>query len=358
LEQRNAPGQVEEGILICSQEGLSRAVLEGECNPTVTECAQVSSIVVTETGQSNDSNSGKLYTITVLAILLLACFMWSYWTTLEAMAGKWWNDPQYSQGYLVPIFSLFILYLRRDKIKGVVPKVDLSGLFLILAGVAVHVICGYINFDWADGMSVLLVIAGAFWMLGGWAFIRWAWPAILFLIFMIPLPYSVETGLAYPLQRIATLGSVFLLQTAGFPAVAEGNVIYLTQSRIGVIEACSGLSMLLIFFALATAMVILYQPPMLDRIALIVSAIPIAIIVNVLRITATGIAQEIFGVEAAEKIFHDWAGWLMMPVALGLLALELWLLRVLVPVQKDEPVKSHAGAASIKEMKRRQFGIR
>lgn len=291
------------------------------------------------------------------ATLLCGAAIWSYWTTLVAMAGKWWNDPQYSQGYLVPLFSLLVLYLRRNLIAGITPKTDFRGLILIAAGMAVHVLCGYFNADWIDGVSFLPVIAGVFWLLGGWGYFRWSWPAVMFLIFMIPLPYTVETGLAYPLQRIATIGSEYLLQTFGFSAVAEGNVIFLTQGRIGVMEACSGLSMLLIFFALATAMVILYQPPWLDRIALIVSAVPIAIVVNILRITATGIAQEVFGAEAAEKIFHDWAGWLMMPVALAFLGLEIWLLRKLFPL-KEVKTKAHAGTASIREMKRRISGRR
>lgn len=295
--------------------------------------------------------------IALLAVLFLTALIWSYWTTLTAMAYKWWNDPQYSQGYLVPFFSLVILYLRRDRLEKITATLDPRGLILVVLGMLIHVACGFINQDWIDGISLMIVIAGLFWLFGGWSIMWWALPAVMFLIFMIPLPHSVETGLAYPLQRIATIGSLFLIQASGIPAVAEGNVIFLSQSRIGVMEACSGLSMLLIFFALAAAMVVIYRPPVLDTVIIILSAIPIAIIVNILRITATGIAQEWFGEEAAEKIFHDWAGWLMMPVALGFLALEIWLLRKLVPVQ-DVSTHKHAGAASIQATRKRLIGRR
>jgi len=289
--------------------------------------------------------------LSILAILI-AAVIWSYWTTLVAMATKWWNDPQYSQGYLVPVFSAYILYQRRDALKGVPLQMDIRGLLLILAGLLIHIGCGYFNSDWIDGASLLVVISGLFWLMGGLPAFRWSLPAVLFLIFMVPLPYTVETSLAYPLQRIATLGSEFLLQTFGVAAVAEGNIIYLSQSRIGVVEACSGLSMLLIFFALATAVVIIYQPPWFERIVLILSAIPIAIVVNIIRITATGIAQETFGEEFAEKIFHDWAGWLMMPVALILLGLELWIMKKLMPLQPEKPAhQHHMGAIGIKSIK-------
>jgi exosortase len=273
------------------------------------------------------------------AVALGALVIWAYWTTLAGMAYKWWNDPQYSQGYLVPAFSGLLLYLRRKQLVGAKLNPNFLGLLLIALGLGVHVLCGLFNVDWVDGMSLLIVVGGIFLMLGGWPMFRWAWPAVLFLFFMVPLPYFIETGLAYPLQRIATIGSAFLLQTTGFPAVAEGNVIFLSQTRIGVVEACSGLSMLMIFFAMATAVVIIYQPPWLDRIVLILSAIPVAVLVNVLRITATGMAQETFGQEAAEKIFHDWAGWLMMPVAFLLIAGLMWLLKVLFPLQAVERPK-------------------
>jgi exosortase len=277
-----------------------------------------------------NSRSSFLYWF-IGAALFGGAALWAYWSTLSAMAYKWHNDPQYSQGYLVPAFSGLLLFLRRGMLKDIALRPSPMGLLLVAGGAILHIASGYLNMDWVDGLSLLPVVGGFFWLMGGWPLLLWAWPGVFFLVFMIPLPYSLETALAYPLQRMATVGSTYLLQTCGFSALAEGNIILLSQSRIGVVEACSGLSMLLIFFAIATAIVILYQPPWLDRIVLLLSAIPIAIIVNILRITVTGMAQEWFGEEIAEKIFHDWAGWLMMPMAFGLLILEVWLLRVLFP---------------------------
>src|SRR5262249_19167097 len=117
---------------------------------------------------------------------------------------------------------------------------------------------------------------------------------------------------------------------------AEGNVIVLGSGRVEVEQACSGLSMLMIFFALSTAMAILVRRPLADRILILVSAAPIAILANVFRITATGLAQEWFGAEAAHKIFHEWAGWMMMPLALAMLWLELGVLSLVLREKKDD----------------------
>jgi len=114
-----------------------------------------------------------------------------------------------------------------------------------------------------------------------------------------------------------------LLQTLGMPAVAEGNVILLNEASLGIVEACSGLRMLVVFFALSTAVALVARRPFWERVFLVFSAIPIALFTNVVRITATGVAYETVGGETGQFIFHDLAGWLMMPLALALLGIGL-----------------------------------
>jgi exosortase len=143
---------------------------------------------------------------------------------------------------------------------------------------------------------------------------------------MIPWPYRLEVALAHPLQRVATLASTYALQTLGFAALAEGNTIVLDDVRLEVVEACSGLSMLAAFLALATAVALVIRRPFWEKALLVASSIPIAVVVNVLRITVTGVMHEVAGRRLADLVFHDLAGWLMMPAALALFWLELKLL--------------------------------
>jgi len=158
---------------------------------------------------------------------------------------------------------------------------------------------------------------------------------------MLPLPFRLEGAMAYPLQRVATKVSTYALQTLGFPALAEGNVIHLEDHEIGVVEACSGLSMLFTFIAMATGVVLVIRRPWLDKLLIVASAIPISLLVNMIRITVTGVLHEMVGSRLANLVFHDLAGWLMMPMALGLLWLELDLLsRLLVePAPATAPLK-------------------
>jgi exosortase len=283
-----------------------------------------------------------------LAAVLVGGFtalcLWVYWPTLVEMADRWVNDPQYSHGYLVPAFALVLLYMRRGQLAGATFQADWRGLPLIAAGAVGFVVGGFTYFDWLTAASLLPTLAGLAVLFGGLQAIKWAWPAIAFLLFMIPLPYRVETALGGPLQSVATRGSEWVLQTLGFAALAEGNVILLEHGRIAVVEACNGLAMLLTFAALATGMAIVVRRPLLDRIVLLVSAVPVAVLVNIVRISATGVAMELWGADVAHELFHDQAGWLMMPLAIGILWLELWVLsRLLVEVPDQPAVAPMAG---------------
>jgi exosortase len=242
------------------------------------------------------------------------------------MARKWSEDPQYSHGYLVPAFSLYLLWFRRSTIKGAAWRPNWWGLPLLGVGVLMRLAGAYYFFDWLESISLLPLLAGGVLMLAGTQALRWSWLSIAFLGFMIPLPFRIETGVSLPLQRTATIISTYVLQTIGQPAFAEGNVIIINDTRVGVVEACNGLGMILTFFALAAAVVILARRGPVEKALILATALPIAVIANVVRITATCLLSESFGKKWADLVFHDLAGWLMMPLALGILGIELHVL--------------------------------
>jgi exosortase len=258
--------------------------------------------------------------------------LWAFANTLEDLYRTWGSNPQYSHGYLVPIFALYLLWTRRDRIDRNALAPSWWGLPVLAAGLGMRLWGGYFFYPWLETISLIPCIAGLTLIFGGRTAWRWAWPAVLFLCFMIPLPYRVATSMSGPLQRMATITSTFVMQTCGLPALAEGNVILLNDAEIGIVEACSGLRMLVVFFALATAVALVARRPLLDRLVVLASAIPIALIANITRITATGALHEFVDSATANAFFHDVAGWFMMPLALVLLGLELKLMNALLPV--------------------------
>lgn len=273
-------------------------------------------------------------------LLIAALLGWAYFPTLHDLFQKWMTDPQYSHGVLVPLFSLFLLYRNREQVVAVgeprpMPWLGFTLLFVALgcrAGAAL------LYFLPLDAFSLVLCLTGLVMVSGGRSLLRWTWPSLLFLLFMIPLPYQVERMMGAELQHIATLCSTFLLQTCGQPAISEGNYILIGEVRLGVVEACSGLRMLMTFAAFCVGAVMLLERHWLAKALVLASAVPIALMTNVLRITATGLAHVWFK-ESSMKgdilgFIHDFNGWMMMPVGLAFLLLELVVLRHLLIEQE------------------------
>lgn len=278
---------------------------------------------------------------------LFAVLIVSHWSTFAHMADRWAHDPQYSHGFVVPLFALVVLWSRRDMLKTMAWRPAWHGLPLMALGVVLRVVAVESDIEPLDSLSLVPTGFGMVLLVGGWSVLSWSWPALAFLGFMMPLPFSVEMALAHPLRRIATNMSTYVLQTLGCPASAEGNIIFIDDIQLGVAEACSGLGMLMTFFALATALSLIVNASLPNRLVLVASAIPIAILANVARISATGVAYHLGGKESelAQMIYHDLAGWLMMPLALAMLWLEL---KFLTNLWLDEPTAAPLAMSALK----------
>lgn len=284
----------------------------------------------------------------VVGLASLAIVAWAYWNTLVDASERWATDPQYSHGFLVPLFAGYLLWRRRDRLSTINEwEPRWWGFGIVVLAVAMRC-TGYLFYQsWLESGSLLVCLLGISAAVGGRKALAWSGPSILFLVFMLPLPYRFQTMLGGTLQRIATIASTYALQTLGVPAVSEGNLILLSDTKLGVAEACSGLSMLITFFALTTAVAMLTDRSLIEKFAIILSALPLAILANVVRITATGVLFEAEQGEMARVVFHDLAGWLMMPLALGLLLGELFLMdRILVPVSRKPAGKAYRLAVS------------
>lgn len=256
--------------------------------------------------------------------------LWAYFPMLRVFFDKWANDPQYSHGFLVPVFSAYLL--RRAWQNGPLTPAPLPilGFLLLAVAVGMRAVAGSILFQQLDAASLLLCLVALSVIVGGMPLLRRTGPAILFLVFMIPLPYELERNVGQPLKTAATVSSTFVLQTLGQPAIRDGNLILIDEVRLGVVDACSGLKMLVTFAAFSVGAVLLMRRTRFEKLMVLLGVIPIAIASNILRITATGLSYVAFTDKDTLEFLHDLHGWLMMPVGLALLGLEVWCLRKLV----------------------------
>jgi exosortase len=279
---------------------------------------------------------------TPMAILggLVLLVILAYFDML-ALTSRVWREGLYSHGWIVPLIAIGLLVLRWKPF-GPVPTVERwMGVALLVFGLLMRIVAAsnlltsVLGQYPLDRLSFLPAIFGAFMIVGGLNIIRAVWPALGFLVFMFPLPTKLETTVLLRLQTLAAVCSTLVLQTLGVPALRESRVIKISGIELAVADACAGLRMLTIFGALAVAMVFLIERPWWDKLIILLSAVPIAVVVNIIRITITGLTYYWTGGESPliKVIAHDGAGWLMMPLALGFLWLELQLLeRITIPI--------------------------
>jgi exosortase len=261
---------------------------------------------------------------------------WAYAPSFVSLVDRWMRDDNYSHGFFVPPICAIILWQRRGRLDARTFSPRWWGVIPLVALLVTRAWLFERNDQWLEAASIPPAAALVVLALGGWRLLGWAWPAIAFSCFMIPLPSRFNNLLAGPLQTLATIGSVTLLQATGLPVISEGNVIIIGGERLEVARACNGLSMLLSFATLVTAMVVLVKRPIRERVALVLSIVPVALLCNILRISVTAWATHLSG-HAVESV-HDWAGLAMMPVALALMWLEVRVLSWVFVEVEVEPV--------------------
>jgi exosortase len=294
----------------------------------------------------------------------------AYLPNFRDLYSIWSDDPNYSHGSLVIPIALVILWQRLstqpaksfptiaksspkadstravellevepgsgpDKSSPTVVSAHWWGWVGLLVVLAVRAMAYERNSQWIETATLLPAVACITWTFGGWPLLRRVWPAIAFLVFMLPLPQNLNDLIAMPLQTLAATGSCFLLQLLGFWAIRTGNVISVDtpygMAPLDVALACNGLRMLMTMCATITATVVLVPMPTWKRVTLLLSAVPIALVSNMIRIVTTGWCYYLFTGPSAKEWAHDVSGWMMMPLALALVGLELGVLSWLVP---------------------------
>jgi exosortase len=253
-------------------------------------------------------------------------------------SAHFWADGLYSHGYIIPVFAAGLFWMRRQQLTQVPDMERWIGVAMLFVSLLVRLYASYYDYNPLDRVTYIGCLLGICQMIGGFKMLLWAGPPMAFLFFMFPLPSRIENTVLMKLQNIAAVCSTWVLQLLGFPALRDGNRIMIDQIPLEVAEACSGLRMGTIFGAMSVALAMIIDRPWWDRLTILVFAIPVALVTNMIRIVATAVLYAAFPEnDAVRHYVHNWAGLAMMPIALGLLWLELAILNSLtVPMESDD----------------------
>jgi exosortase len=273
-------------------------------------------------------------------VVLFVAFLWSYRGTLTELWHIWNQSEEYSAGLLVPPLALYVMWTRWQEIGSVLVKpAILGGAAAFVAAQAFRGMGLYKGYGSAEMLSIVLSLAAVVVLLFGWGILRKLAPIVLFLCLMLPWPHRIQTAMSLPLQRWATNSAVFCLEMLGYQVAQAGNVITIGDTDVEVAMACNGLRMVTAFLIITALVVLLVKRAWWEKLIVLASSLPIALLCNTLRLTVTAICFTVLRDEYVEELSHDFGGYAMMPVALALVVGELWLLRRLVtPPMEVKPV--------------------
>ena len=244
------------------------------------------------------------------------------------LIARWLADGNWSHGPLIPVFSLYFLWLRYDDLVSVRAKPSYFGGVVLAGSLALYFVSAiWLRQGYPQGVSLVGAVFGLTLLLGGWPIIRLTWFPILFLLLAVPLPQGLYVSLTMPLRQLAAgvAASVMPMFVSGLHTEAQAVVIdYIVPGRaaatLNVEEACSGMRLMMAFVTLGLVMSYLGERPMWQRVILVASCLPIAVLCNAVRVTTTGLFMVTGNDELARGTPHQLLGILMLVLAFGLFA--------------------------------------
>lgn len=299
---------------------------------------------------STSSESEKAWVPSVTAVrvaVLVALVIFVYWGTIRhTLVARWIADGNWSHGWLIPIFSLYFLYARREALLGIVPNPTMWGVpILVLSFLAYFFNAWWSRMAYPQALTLIPVIVGLVLLMGGWNVLKATWFPIGFLVLAIPLPQREYFALTTPLRILASKVSAAILPLLipGLHTEAQAVVIDYVKpgsppGQLNVEEACSGMRLLMAFVTLGIAMAYLGERPTWQRLVLVASCLPIALFCNIVRVTTTGYLSINGHHDLAQGTAHQLLGLAMLVLALALFSLLGFVLNHLFVESKDEKV--------------------
>jgi exosortase len=258
--------------------------------------------------------------------LVLGLLAWIYAPHVAGMVANWWEDPNYSHGFLVPLISAYLIWRQRDNLARAAAGPNYFGLLVVAGGLLVLVAGQLAHEFYLRRISLIPVMWGLVLLAWGWGVARRVIFAFAYLILMVPLPYLLYDAVAFPLRLVAAEIATWGIRLFGIPVYLEGNVIHLPNLVMNVVDACSGIRSLISLLAVGVILAYLILPKRWIKVVVVLLVPPVAVLTNAMRVTLAGLLAQYWGPETLEGVMHDFVGWLgFMAGFLLLLAITLGL---------------------------------
>jgi exosortase len=264
----------------------------------------------------------------IIAALLVAI----YYRIAGKLVYDWYTIPDYSHGFLVPLFAGYLIWDKREVLGTIPARPTWRGISLVVFAIVLLILGVYGVELFTTRMSFIFLMGGLIWTFFGGRMLRELRFPLLVLILAIPIPAIIFNHITFPLQLLASRIASDILPMLGVPVLQEGNVIQLPVMKLEVAEACSGIRSLMSLFALAVFYGYFLERTTRRRVILALASIPIAVAANVVRIVGTGLCVQYWDPDKALGFFHEFSGWVMFVISLCCLYLVHRAMRLVWPM--------------------------
>ncbi len=257
-----------------------------------------------------------------------------YLPTLYDLHETVWNDEENSHGPIIFAIVVWLFWQKRNELLNAADRPATgAGSVVLLLGLLTYILGRSQSIIFFEVGSMIPVIAGLLLFVKGWAALRNAWFALMFVLFMLPLPGLITEPLTGPLRNFISVLAENLLYAVGYPIARSGVVLTIGQYQLLVAEACSGINSIFSLSALGLPYMHVMRHPQWWRNALLLASIvPIAFLANLIRVIVLVLVTYHFGDAAGQGFIHGFAGMVLFIVALLMLfALDSLIGAVLMP---------------------------
>ncbi|MFX0547410.1 VPLPA-CTERM-specific exosortase XrtD [Roseovarius sp. S1116L3] len=291
--------------------------------------------------------------------LLLAASIPIFWIGFVSLA-KAWSTPEYSHGPLIPLISLYLFLREMRALPPPKPVVHdrAPGLIVITLALLLAIAGNLTRIPDIVTYALIIWVGGVVLTIFGWERGKLHQLGVVHLIFMLPLPQFIYLQLTIMLQTISSEIGVWFVSLMGVPVYLEGNVIDLGVYKLQVAEACSGLRYLFPILSFSYLFAILYRGPLWHKVALLLAAAPLTVLMNSFRIGVIGVLVNSYGIEHAEGFLHFFEGWIIFGACIAILFLMAIALQRLTPDPKPLTEAIDLDTAGFLPIAGRIFGIR
>jgi exosortase len=285
--------------------------------------------------------------------LIAAAFVAVFWDLLDfippnygVLAHAWRFEADWSHGPLIPLFSVYLVYLRWEHVRRCPARYAWSGLVVLAGGLAMYLwaLSGLLPVAYARPLAMMFSLLGVIVLLHGWPILRYVWLPWMYLFFAIPIPQRMYFAMTNPLRRLAaSVASSALSVVPDLDVHRVGsNLEYMYKGATGVIgvaDACSGMRSTVTLCALGVAVAFMAERPLWQRLILVVACVPIATFCNMIRVTVTCYLHVFVDPKYATGQYHMMLGLVVIALAFAIFSGLGWVLNRLF-------VEDPAGAAS------------